>query len=173
MDRKVSMVLLRSIQLAQNYVKTVREAVYWNGARHTTFTVFNLCYKVLHNNRQRITYSQVKPGMVREAQFDQKNDKKNQTLFTSEATFFGLCPRTDRASLTHSSVLPCVHQRFTGASQQIQKHLWSLDVLSVSYGSSVTLPAQLPTDPSQIRSTQLSLLSPSDSCILFSFKLAF
>lgn len=102
-----------------------------------------------------------------------KNDKKKQTLFTSEATFFGLCPRTDRDSLTHSSVLPCVHQRFTGASQQIQKHLWSLDVLSVSYGSSVTLPAQLPTDPSQIRSTQLSLLSPSDSCILFSFKLAF
>lgn len=101
MDRKVSMVLLRSIQLAQNYVKTVREAVYWNGARHTTFTVFNLCYKVLHNNRQRITYSQVKPGMVREAQFDQKKRQKKTNTVHKWGHFLRAVP-PHRSGLPHT-----------------------------------------------------------------------
>lgn len=77
MDSKVSMVLLKSIQLAQSYVKTVREAVYWNGARHTTFTVFNLCYKVLHNNRQDYIF----PSLTRNGEgstvWPKKQQKKN------------------------------------------------------------------------------------------------
>lgn len=61
MDRKVSMVLLRSIQLSQNYVKTLRVAVYLKWST-THKTVLNLCYKVLHNKQ---TEDYIFPSLTR------------------------------------------------------------------------------------------------------------
>lgn len=54
--------------------------------------------------------------------------EKKKKLFICEATFFVLCPRRDRAFLTHSTALPHVDRRFTGALQQIQSGRWMSSV---------------------------------------------
>lgn len=82
-------------------------------------------------------------------------------------TFFVLCP-------PHRSGLPPLHchMKISGLLERYSRYRYTCG----HWMSSVTLPAQLPTDPSQSRSTQLSLPAsrpPGDSCVPFSFKLAF
>lgn len=143
---RLSMVLLRSIRLSQSYVKMLKSSSVFETEHNTQPLQFlNLCYKVLHINRQE---DYIFPSLNRNREgstvwrFKKQKQKQKNCSHVRRRCFRAAppLPCRDRAFLKHTPRHPPhVDQRFTGALQQIQKRLRSLlDVLGIYVGSSVT-----------------------------------